>query len=159
MCSAVAKDDMQCLRRSLQSFSAEFAPHAQAPRAKTNAKMRALGRKTCDSGKETCARLHHVCGSVVIDDAQCPRQNMRMLSADFAASTRVAPKKKKKIVLDPQFFHFFSFFFISIHFFAKRRFRKSGICDTTELVGAAQNLAFPGSAGTPRAEFLRLRVF
>ena len=73
VCSAVAKDDMQCLRRSLQTYSAEFAPHAHAPRAKTNAKMRALGRNACDSGKENCTRLRHVCGAVAADDAQCLR--------------------------------------------------------------------------------------
>ena len=36
------------------------------------------------------------------------------------------------------------------------KFFKNDFCDTSELVGSAQNLAFPG---TPRAEFLRLRVF
>ena len=48
LCDFVAADDAQSLRRNLRIFSADFASNARAPRAKTNAKMRALFEKACE---------------------------------------------------------------------------------------------------------------
>ena len=94
VCSVIAATKAQHLRRHLRMFSADSSPNAHAPRAKTNAKLRAFGRKAWEFGKEKCARLLRLCRVSPIDDKKCVRRHLSMFAANFAPNAR-GPRAKE----------------------------------------------------------------